>query len=98
MRFRHPWLSGDIKVDPVRRAALLLLADATFRDEEETTLHELVHLVLWPLDTTAMDLVEVLGPEDRPARDFARWNLFRSSSPWPSSGRAGASPAPCGRH
>lgn len=79
--FKRPFQSGDIKVDPVHKTALLLLSDTPFRNEEETIVHELVHVVLWPLDTAAMDLVEVVGPEHSPAREFARSAVFRALEP-----------------
>ncbi len=81
VRFKRPWQSGDVKVDPVHRTALLLLSEEPFRDEEETIVHELVHVVLWPLDTAAMDLAEVTGPEGSAMREFARSTVFRALEP-----------------
>jgi len=81
VEFSRPWQSGDIKVDAVSRSALLLLARSPFRDEEETLVHELVHLVLWPLDLVTMDLVEVVGPEASAAREFAQSAVFRALEP-----------------
>lgn len=49
--------------------------------EEETIVHELVHVVLWPLDIAAMDLTEAVGPAASPARDFARSTVFRALEP-----------------
>lgn len=81
VRFKRPWQSGDVKVDPVHRSALLLLSEEPFRDEEETIVHELIHVVLWPLDLAAMDLTEVTGPEGSAAREFARSAVFRALEP-----------------
>lgn len=81
VNFTRPHQSGDIKVDPVHKSALLLLSRTPFRDEEETIVHELVHVVLWPLDTVAMDLVEVTGPSGSPAREFAQSSVFRALEP-----------------
>ncbi len=81
VKFKRPWQSGDVKIDPVHKAALLLLTETPFRDEEETLVHELVHVVLWPLDTAAMDLTEALGPDESPAREFARSTVFRALEP-----------------
>jgi len=81
VKFNRPWQSGDVKVDPVHKTALLLLSNTPFRDEEETIVHELVHVVLWLLDTAAMDLVEVVGPEGSAAREFARSTVFRALEP-----------------
>lgn len=79
--FKRPWQSGDIKVDAVSKTALLLLSSNSFRDPEETIVHELVHLVLWPLDLVASDLIEVSGPEGSPGRDFAQSAFFRALEP-----------------
>ena len=81
VRFKRPFQSDDIKVDPVHKTALLLLSDTPFRNEEETIVHELVHAVLWPLDMAAMDLVEAVSPDDLPAREFARSAVFRALEP-----------------
>jgi hypothetical protein len=43
--------SGDIKVDPKNKKAVLLLTSEPFKDEEEVIVHELVHLLLWDYDT-----------------------------------------------
>jgi len=42
--------SGDIKVYPRKKQALILLTDSPFRDEEKVLVHELVHLLLWDFD------------------------------------------------
>ena len=81
VKFKRPFQSGDIKVDPVHKTALLLLSDTPFRNKEETIVHELVHVVLWPLDMAAMDLVEAVGPDGSPAREFARSAVFRALEP-----------------
>ena len=58
-------------------------------------MHELVHVVLWPLDMAAMDLVEAIGSDGSPAREFARSAVFRALEPersnwrWLCSGHRG---------
>ncbi|NMC99021.1 MAG: hypothetical protein GYA62_04805, partial [Bacteroidales bacterium] len=41
--------SGDIKVFPEKKKAIILLTNNPFREEESVLVHELVHLVLWDL-------------------------------------------------
>lgn len=42
--------SGDIKVNPKKKTAILLMTRDPFLDEEEVMVHELMHLLLWDLD------------------------------------------------
>ena len=42
--------SGDIKVYPRKKKAVVLLTNNPFRDEESVLVHELVHLILWNYD------------------------------------------------
>ena len=42
--------SGDIKVNPKKKTAILFLTKDPFLDEEEVIVHELMHLLLWDLD------------------------------------------------
>lgn len=42
--------SGDIKVFPQKKKAIVLLTNKPFRDEESVLVHELVHLILWDYD------------------------------------------------
>lgn len=42
--------SGDIKVYPRKKSAVILLTDNPYLDEEETIIHELMHLILWNFD------------------------------------------------
>ncbi len=43
--------SGDIKVNLEQKKAVVLLTNMPFKDEEYVLVHELVHLLLWDLDT-----------------------------------------------
>lgn len=42
--------SGDIKVYPRKKSAIILLTDNPYLDEGETIAHELIHLILWDFD------------------------------------------------
>jgi len=42
--------SGDIKVYPRKRSAVVLLTKDPYFDEEEVLVHELIHLLLWDFD------------------------------------------------
>ncbi len=42
--------SGDIKVFPRKKKAVVLLTNNPFRNEESVLVHELVHLILWDFD------------------------------------------------
>jgi predicted nuclease of restriction endonuclease-like RecB superfamily len=42
--------SGDIKVYPRKKSAIVLLSDNPYLNEEETIVHELMHLILWDFD------------------------------------------------
>ncbi len=42
--------SGDIKVYPKKKKAIILLSNNPFRNEEETIVHELIHLLFWDFD------------------------------------------------
>jgi len=42
--------SGDIKVNPKNKKAVILLTSEPFKDEEEVIVHELVHLLFWDYD------------------------------------------------
>lgn len=42
--------SGDIKVFPRKKKAIVLLTNNPFCNEESVLVHELVHLVLWDFD------------------------------------------------
>jgi hypothetical protein len=42
--------SGDIKVYPGKKRAVVLLTNNPYLDEEEVLVHELIHLLLWDFD------------------------------------------------
>ena len=49
--------SGDIKVRPKKKEAVLLLTNEPFKDEEEVIVHELLHLLFWNYDTFAESVI-----------------------------------------
>lgn len=49
--------SGDIKVNLKNKSAVLLMTCKPFRDEENTIVHELVHLLLWKYDIYAEKII-----------------------------------------
>jgi len=72
--FAREWQSGDVKVDMVEKSALVLMSRRPFRDEERVLVHELVHIVLWPLDQVAMDLAGTAATGSREREMAARWS------------------------
>lgn len=74
------WQSGDVKVDDVSKTALVLMTERPFRDEEQVLLHELLHVVLWPLDRAAMDLAEA-APAGSRERELGETMVFRALEP-----------------
>ncbi|HEX7022422.1 MAG TPA: hypothetical protein VF171_06155 [Trueperaceae bacterium] len=79
--FTRSWQQGDVKVDPVAKEALILMARTPFRNEEQTLLHELVHVVLWPLDQACMDLAEGVGEPGSREQELAKSMVFRALEP-----------------
>lgn len=55
--------SGDIRVFPEEKKAVVLLTNAPFKDEEYVLVHELVHLILWDLDTFSEKIILERFPE-----------------------------------
>lgn len=51
--------SGDIKVYPQKKKAVVLLTKDPFRDEEKVLVHELVHLILYDYDIFCEKLASV---------------------------------------
>lgn len=78
--FAREWQSGDVKVDDVEKSALVLMSRHPFRNEERVLVHELVHVMLWPLDQAAMDLAGTAPPGSR-ERELAEALVFRALEP-----------------
>ena len=70
--------TGDIKIDCDDRKAILLLNAANPRraNLEETIVHELMHLKMYPLDQVTESLIESNFEEGSAARDFAYRQFF----------------------
>lgn len=70
--------TGDFKIDCEDRKAILLLNAADPKDEnlEETIVHELLHLKLYPLDQTTESLILSQFQEGTAACKFAYRQFF----------------------
>lgn len=70
--------TGDFKVDCEDKKAILLLNAADPKDEnlEETIVHELMHLKLYPLDQTTESLILSQFQEGTAACNFAYRQFF----------------------
>ena len=72
--------TGDFKIDCTDRKAILQLNAVNPRDEhlEETIVHELMHLKLYPLDQVTESLIVTQFEEGAPARSFAYRQFFEA--------------------
>ena len=72
--------TGDFKIDPTDRKAILLLNRRNPRQEnlEEVIVHELMHLKLYPLDQVTEALIVSQFEEGTPAQSFAYRQFFES--------------------
>lgn len=72
--------TGDFKIDCTDRKAILMLNAANPRDEhlEETIVHELMHLKMYPLDQVTEALIVSNFEEGSPARSFAYRQFFEA--------------------
>lgn len=70
--------TGDFKIDPDDRKAVLLLNAANPKQEnlEEVMVHELMHIKMYPLDQVCESLITSTFEEDSPARNFAYSQFF----------------------
>ena len=65
------WKTGDFKIDPDDRKAILMLNATNPKQEnfEEVIIHELLHLKLYPLDQLTEGLIEGHYQPDTPEYD-----------------------------
>lgn len=72
--------TGDFKVDCTDKKAILLLNEVNPKDEnlEETIVHELMHLKMYPLDQYTEGLILSTFEENTPACDFAYRGFFET--------------------
>ncbi len=72
--------TGDFKIDPSDRKAIILLNAANPKQEnlDEVLCHELMHIKLYPLDQLCESLILANFPEDSPAQAFAYRQFFEN--------------------
>ena len=72
--------TGDFKIDPDDRKAILLLNAVCPKQEnaEEVIVHELMHLKMYPLDQVCESLIESQFEEGSKAREFAYRQFFEN--------------------
>ena len=72
--------TGDFKVDCTDKKAILLINEVNPKDEnlEETIVHELMHLKMYPLDQFTEGLILSTFEENTPACGFAYRGFFET--------------------
>ena len=72
--------TGDFKIDPDDRKAILLLNGCNPKQEimEEVIVHELMHLKIYPLDQVCESLITSTFKEGSAASDFAYTQFFQN--------------------
>ncbi|MFR1324338.1 MAG: hypothetical protein ACLSBL_04490 [Ezakiella massiliensis] len=72
--------TGDFKIDPTDKKAILMLNAASPKDEniEETIVHELMHIKLYPLDQVCESMIINMFEEGSKEQDFAYQTFFET--------------------
>ena len=72
--------TGDFKIDPDDRKAILLLNGCNPKQEimEEVIVHELMHLKIYPLDQVCESLITSTFKEGSAASEFAYTQFFQN--------------------
>ncbi|RYC98746.1 hypothetical protein [Facklamia hominis] len=72
--------TGDFKIDPTDKKAILMLNAANPKDEniEETIVHELMHIKMYPLDQVCESLIINLFEQDSKEQSFAYQEFFKA--------------------
>ena len=72
--------TGDFKIDPTDKKAILMLNAASPRDEniEETIVHELMHIKLYPLDQVCESMIVNMFEEGSKEQNFAYQTFFET--------------------
>lgn len=72
--------TGDFKIDPDDRKAILLLNGCNPKQEimEEVIVHELMHLKMYPLDQVCESLITSTFKEGSAASEFAYTQFFQN--------------------
>ena len=72
--------TGDFKIDPTDKKAILMLNAASPKDEniEETIVHELMHIKLYPLDQVCESMIINMFEEGSKEQNFAYQTFFET--------------------
>ncbi len=72
--------TGDFKIDPDDRKAILLLNGCNPKQEimEEVIVHELMHVKMYPLDQVCESLITSMFKEGSAASEFAYTQFFQN--------------------
>ena len=72
--------TGDFKIDPTDKKAILMLNAASPKDEniEETIVHELMHIKMYPLDQVCESMIINMFEEGSKEQNFAYQTFFET--------------------
>ena len=72
--------TGDFKIDPTDKKAILMLNAASPKDEniEETIVHELMHIKLYPLDQVCESMIINMFEEGSKEQNFAYQTFYET--------------------
>ena len=72
--------TGDFKIDPTDKKAILMLNAASPKDEniEETIIHELMHIKMYPLDQVCESMIINMFEEGSKEQNFAYQTFFET--------------------
>lgn len=72
--------TGDFKIDPTDKKAILMLNAASPKDEniEETIVHELMHIKMYPLDQVCESMIVNMFEEGSKEQNFAYQTFFET--------------------
>ena len=72
--------TGDFKIDPTDKKAILMLNAASPKDEniEETIVHELMHIKMYPLDQVCESMITNMFEEGSKEQNFAYQTFYET--------------------
>ena len=72
--------TGDFKIDPTDKKAVLMLNAASPKDEniEETIVHELMHIKMYPLDQVCESMIINMFEEGSKEQNFAYQTFYET--------------------
>ena len=72
--------TGDFKIDPTDKKAILMLNAASPKDEniEETIVHELMHIKMYPLDQVCESMIVNMFEEGSKEQNFAYQTFYET--------------------